>query len=404
MRRFLKVALIVSVLITIVSFSWTIFAQTQPVNVYEKLEPFFESLYFIEKEYYEKDQIEYDTLVDASIRGLLSGMKDPFSYYLTAKDVAESQIDQEGKYGGVGLEVTYHAQMKVLQVVAPMFGTPAFKAGVKAGDLIITIDSSPVENMNYMEAVNNLRGVPGTLVTIQIYRENTGSLEFRIQREEIKTAMVQFSVVDYNGRKIGYVRINNFFKNTSTELHTALRKIFDSNATGLVLDLRNNPGGYLTQAILVSSMFINSGEVVVTTRSSDGFINTYKSIGNDYPNVPMVVLVNGGSASSSEILAGALRDQNLASLVGEKTFGKAAVQTLFPLSNGGELWLTTAHYFTPKGNDIHLKGIEPDIVVSPSEEQMEAIGESDSTQYEIKVDPAKDIQLTTALDVLIEQL
>lgn len=404
MRRFLKVALIVSVLITIVSFSWTIFAQTQPVNVYEKLEPFFESLYFIEKEYYEKDQIEYDTLVDASIRGLLSGMKDPFSYYLTAKDVAESQIDQEGKYGGVGLEVTYHAQMKVLQVVAPMFGTPAFKAGVKAGDLIITIDSSPVENMNYMEAVNNLRGVPGTLVTIQIYRENTGSLEFRIQREEIKTAMVQFSVVDYNGRKIGYVRINNFFKNTSTELHTALRKIFDSKATGLVLDLRNNPGGYLTQAILVSSMFINSGEVVVTTRSSDGFINTYKSIGNDYPNVPMVVLVNGGSASSSEILAGALRDQNLASLVGEKTFGKAAVQTLFPLSNGGELWLTTAHYFTPKGNDIHLKGIEPDIVVSPSEEQMEAIGESDSTQYEIKVDPAKDIQLTTALDVLIEQL
>lgn len=171
-----------------------------------------------------------------------------------------------------------------------------------------------------------------------------------------------------------------------------------------MLDLRNNPGGYLTQAILVCSMFLDSNEVIVTTRSSDGFINTYKSIGNDYPNLPMALLVNGGSASSSEILAGCLKDYNLATLVGEKTFGKAAVQTLFPLSNGGELWLTTAHYFTPKGNDIHLKGIEPDIVVEPSKEQLEAVSESNSTQYEIAVEPGKDIQLQTALAFLIDLL
>lgn len=404
MKKFLKVALVVSVVFTVISFSWTLFAQTQNVNVYEKLEPFFESLYFIEKDYYEKDEIDYDNLVDASIRGMLSGLKDPFTYYLTEKDVAENQIDQEGKYGGVGLEVTYHAQMKVLQVVAPMYGTPAYKAGVKAGDLIITIDSDPVEEMTYMEAVNRLRGDPGTLVTIQVYRENTGALEYILSREEIHTAMVQYGMVDYASQKIGYVRINSFFKNTATELHAALQKIFAQNPKALVLDLRNNPGGYLTQAILVCSMFVDANEVIVTTRSSDGFINTYKSIGNDYPNLPITMLVNGGSASSSEILAGCLKDYNLATLVGEKTFGKAAVQTLFPLSNGGELWLTTAHYFTPKDNDIHLKGIEPDIVVEPSEEQLEAVSESNSTQYEITVDPGKDIQLQTALDFLSDLL
>ncbi len=404
MKRFLKVALVVSVVFTVISFSWTLFAQTQNVNVYEKLEPFFESLYFIEKDYYEKGGIDYDNLVDASIRGMLSGLKDPFTYYLTKKDVAENQIDQEGKYGGVGLEVTYHAQMKVLQVVAPMYGTPAYKAGVKAGDLIITIDTDPVEEMTYMEAVNRLRGVPGTLVTIQVYRENTGALEFILGREEIHTAMVQFGVLDYSGQKIGYVRINSFFKNTATELHSALQKIYARKPQALVLDLRNNPGGYLTQAILVCSMFVDSNEVIVTTRSSDGFTNTYKSIGNDYQNLPMTLLVNGGSASSSEILAGCLKDYNLATLVGEKTFGKAAVQTLFPLSNGGELWLTTAHYFTPKGNDIHLKGIEPDIVVEPSKEQLEAVSESNSTQYEITIDPGKDIQLQTALEFLIDLL
>jgi carboxyl-terminal processing protease len=323
---------------------------------------------------------------------------------LTADDVAENQIDQEGKYGGVGLEVTYHAQMKVLQVVAPMYGTPAFKVGVKAGDLILAIDSDSVEEMTYMEAVNRLRGEPGTLVTIQVYREGTGSLEYIINREEIHTAMVQYSNIDYSNKKVGYVRINSFFKNTATELHSALQKIFDKQPQALILDLRNNPGGYLTQAILVCSMFVNTNDVIVTTRSSDGFINTYKSIGNAYPDVPMVVLVNGGSASSSEILAGALKDYNLATLVGEKTFGKAAVQTLFPLSNGGELWLTTAHYFTPKGNDIHLKGIEPDILVEPSKAQLEAAKESDSTKYEITIDTDKDIQLKTALDLLIEQL
>ncbi len=406
MKRTLKTIFLVVMMLLILTTSWTLFAQTEEFNVYDKLKPFFESLYFIENDFYEKDKIDYDDLVHSSVRGLIAGLEDPFSYYLTAEDVAESNIEQEGKYGGIGTEVTYNAHLQVIEVVAPMFGTPAYKAGIKAGDLIVTIDASPVEDMTYMEAVNNLRGIPGTVVDLEVVREPVGVLEFSIERAEIKTAMVQYGMVDYKGIKAGYVRINNFFKNTSTELRKALNDLYDQGMQSLVLDLRNNPGGYLTQAILVASMFVDSGEVIVTTKSADNFINTYRSLGNEFENIPMMLLINGGSASSSEILAGALKDYNLATLVGEKSFGKAAVQTLFPLSNDGELWLTTAHYFTPNGNDIHIVGIDPDILVeyeAPEENEEELDHTSDSTRFVIDVNPDRDNQLKTVLDLFVEQ-
>jgi carboxyl-terminal processing protease len=407
MKKTLKTVFVITLATLILTTSWTLFAQTEEVNVYDKLKPFFESLYFIENEFYEKDTIEYNDIVDSSIRGLISGLEDPFSYYHTAADVAETNIEQEGKYGGIGTEVTYNAHLKVIEVVAPMFGTPAYKAGIKAGDLIVSIDASSVTDMTYMEAVNNLRGEPNTIVNLEVVRDSVGTLEFSIQRAEIKTQMVQYGFIKYNETPIGYVRINKFFKNTSSELRKALEKLYSMKIEKLVVDLRNNPGGYLTQAILTASMFIDSGEVIVTTKSSDNYTNTYKSLGNEFEDVPMVVLVNGGSASSSEIFSGALKDYGLATLIGEKTFGKAAVQTLFPLSNGGELWLTTAHYFTPNGNDIHRIGIEPDILVEyvapENDDNDESVDHtSDSTRFEIEINPEKDNQLKTALDFLIE--
>ncbi|HOO32864.1 MAG TPA: S41 family peptidase [Thermotogota bacterium] len=407
MKKTLKTVFVITLATLILTTSWTLFAQTEETNVYDKLKPFFESLYFIENEFYEKDIMDYDDLIDSSVRGLISGLNDPFSYYHTAADVAETNIEQEGKYGGIGTEVTYNAHLKVIEVVAPMFGTPAYKAGIKAGDLIYTIDASPVEDMTYMEAVNNLRGVPDTIVNLEIIREGVGTLEFSLQRAEIKTQMVQYGFIEYMDVPIGYVRINKFFKNTSSELRKALTELYAQDIEKLVIDLRNNPGGYLTQAILTASMFIDSGEIIVTTKSSDNYTNTYKSLGNEFKDVPMVVLVNGGSASSSEIFSGAMKDYSLATLVGEKTFGKAAVQTLFPLSNGGELWLTTAHYFTPSGSDIHLKGIEPDILVKQeqiiSDESDDSVDHtSDSTRFEIEINPEKDNQLKTALDFLVE--
>ena len=342
-------------------------------------------------------------IVDQSIRGMLSGLDDQFTYYLSPDDVNESNIEQNAKYGGIGTNVTYDAFYKVIRIVSPMYGSPAYKAGIKAGDLVLTIDGSPVEDMNYMEAVNMLRGEPGSLVKLEIGREDLGVLEFTVEREEIKLVMVQYSITEYEGKKIGYVRINKFFGNTSSELRDKLSILYANDVDGIILDLRNNPGGYLTQAILVGSMFIDSGEVIVTTRSSDGFVNTYRSIGNEFEPLPMVTLVNNGSASSSEILSGALKDYGISPLVGEKTFGKAAVQTLFPLSNGGEVWLTTAHYFTPNGNDIHMKGIEPDILVElkESEETDEEI-DKNTTMENIIINPEKDNQLKTALDLLTE--
>lgn len=403
MKKFFKLSVTIIICISILSFSWTMFSQTENVNVYDKLKPFFESLYYVEKEFYEKDKIDYERIVDQSVRGMLSGLDDQFSYYLTPEDVNESDIEQDAKYGGIGTNVTYDAFYKVIRVVSPMYGSPAYKAGIKADDLIMTIDGSPVEDMAYMESVNKLRGDPGTLVKLEIGREGVGVLEFTVEREEIKLVMVQYSVTEYAGKKIGYVRINKFFGNTSSELRDKLNILYANDVDGIILDLRNNPGGYLTQAILVASMFIDSGEVIVTTRSSDGFVNTYRSIGNEFETLPMVTLVNKGSASSSEILSGALKDYGISPLVGDKTFGKAAVQTLFPLSNGGELWLTTAHYFTPNGNDIHMKGIEPDIVVEAEkiDETSEEI-DKNTTMENIIINPEKDNQLKTALDLLTE--
>jgi carboxyl-terminal processing protease len=279
-----------------------------------------------------------------------------------------------------------------------MYGTPAWRAGLKAGDLIITIDGTPVSKMTYMEAVNNLRGEPGTSVTIEVLRDGE-KLTFTIVREKIEIKMVLYSFIETEKGSIGYVRITRFGEKADSDMKNALDKIFEKGVKGLIIDVRDNPGGYLDVALKIVSMFVDKG-VILKVRNGFGEEDVYESYGNSYPNVPIVLLVNEGSASASEILTGALKDLGIATVVGRKTFGKGSVQTGFPLSNGGVLFLTTAHYLTPSGKDIHKIGIEPDVLVEESvEEELHA-----ETREQIEVDPEKDPFVKKGLEVLLEKI
>lgn len=414
MKKMAKISIVLLILASVVITAWTS-VKVKEKEILEKFQPFFEVLHHIQNEYYDADKVNYEKLVDEAIRGLLAGLDDPFSNYLTKQDTIEARISTESKYGGLGIEVTYDAKNKAVKVVTPMDGTPAFRAGLKPGDLIITIDGSPVSDMTFIEAVNHLRGKPGTKVQIEVLREdkegNMKKLKFEIVRELIKLVTVKYDLINTEKGNIGYVRIVRFSIPTSEELKKTLTKLFfEGGIVGLILDLRNNPGGLLSTAVDVTSMFLDEG-VVVKVKGRTGFERVYRSRGNDFPNVPMVVLVNHGSASASEILSGALQDHKIAKLVGEKTFGKAAVQSVIPLSNGGELWLTTAHYFTPLGRDIHKKGIEPDYVVteeaSVTEQEKEERHRLEGmylTSTKAIVDVEKDNQLRKGLEILLKML
>lgn len=413
MKRFLKIFVILLIAFSVILGAWTSSTKLKMEDLYKKFQPFFETLFYINNEYYENEKVNYDKLVDESIRGLLAGLDDPFSNYFNPQEKIETEIDTKSKYGGLGIEVTYDAKYKVLRVVTPMDDTPAQKAGLKPDDLIITIDGSPVNKMSYMEAVNHLRGEPGTKVKIEILREDEQkTFEVVIERALIKIKTVKYDVIDTSVGKVGYLKLVRFSEPSSKELDDALKKLFNQNIVGIIFDLRNNPGGLLNAAIEVASKFIDEGEIVKVV-GTGGFSKTYNSIGNDYPNLPMVVLVNRGSASASEIVTGALKDHKIATIVGENTFGKAAVQTVLPLSNGGELWLTTAHYFTPLGSDIHKKGIKPDVVVKNTQvESTKTATDTKAENIEGKylttnkaiIDLEKDLQLKKALEILINKI
>jgi len=415
MKRFFKIFVVLLVAFSVVLGAWSSSAKLKMEDLYKKFQPFFETLFYINNEFYENEKVDYNKLLDESIRGLLAGLDDPFSNYFNPQEKIETQIDTKSKYGGLGIEVTYDAKYKVLRVVTPMDDTPAQKAGLKPGDLIITIDGSPVNKMSYMEAVNYLRGEPGTKVKIEILREDEQkTFEVVIERALIKIKTVKYDVIDTPIGKIGYLKLVRFSEPSSREMDNALNRLLNQNVVGLVFDLRNNPGGLLSAAIEVASKFIDEGAIVKVT-GTGGFSKTYNSMGNSYPNLPMVVLVNKGSASASEIVTGALKDHKIATVVGETTFGKAAVQTVLPLSNGGEIWLTTAHYFTPSGLDIHRKGIKPDVVVKAVKTNTTKTSTETTppatdiegkylTTNKAVIDLENDIQLKKALEILINKI
>lgn len=302
-------------------------------------------------------------LLKDAIEGMLGGL-DPHSTFLDVESYKDIRIGTEGKFGGLGIEVTQ--ENGFIKVVAPIDDTPAKAAGVKSGDLITRIDGSPIKDLSLSDAVKMMRGEPGSSIRLTIIRDGREKpLDIVIKRAIIKIASVKSRVLDDQG--YGYLRITQFQSTTAELLKShieTIKKKLGGTIKGLVLDLRNNPGGVLSGAVAVSDAFLSKGEIVSTRGRSEGSALSFSATPNDdLSGAPMVVLVNGGSASASEIVAGALQDHNRAIIMGTKTFGKGSVQTILPMDDGSALKITTARYYTPDDRSIQETGIIPDVIV-----------------------------------------
>jgi len=336
-------------------------------GVYKNIEVLSEVLHKIERNYVE-DTDPQDVLYGA-IKGMVRTL-DPHSFFMSPEEYKELMVETKGKFSGVGIEITIRNH--VLTVVSPIEGTPAFKAGIKAGDQIIMIGDKSSKELSIMDAVKLIRGPKGSKIKLTIRRKETEKpIDFMITRDVIPIKSVRSFSLPFD---IGYLRIANFQGNTSKELSKALEDMENKKRLkGLILDLRNNPGGLLSQAVKVADKFLDSG-LIVSIKGRDKKEEESVAHKNGKPRkYPMIVLVNEGSASASEIVAGALQDNKRALILGSTTFGKGSVQTLFPLSDGSGLRLTTAIYYTPSGRSIQAKGIEPDIKVAfiPTKEETE---------------------------------
>jgi carboxyl-terminal processing protease len=328
--------------------------------VYEKLKIFGDVLSAVQVSYVEEPDM--NQIVEGAIKGMLQTL-DPHSSYLTPEMLKQVEVETKGVFGGLGIEIGI--KDGILTIIAPIEDTPADLAGLLAGDKIVKIEDDPTKDLTVMDAVKRLRGEPGTQVTIWVAREGASELlPFTITRAIIKIKSVKTKAL---GDGIGYIKLLQFQQNSSAELEKALKERMKDKEglRGLVLDLRNNPGGLLDQSVKVADKFVDSGLIVYT----DGRIESQKfkysaHKEGTHSGFPMVVLVNAGSASASEIVAGALQDHGRAVVLGTQTFGKGSVQTILPLEDGSALRLTTARYFTPNGRSIQAKGIEPDIIVS----------------------------------------
>jgi|UPI00054F2A8E carboxyl-terminal processing protease len=331
-------------------------------NTYEQLNLFGEVFERIRSSYVEP--VKDDALVESAINGMLSGL-DPHSSYMNAKDYGDMQIQTKGEFGGLGIEVTM--QDGLIKVVSPMDDTPAAKAGMQPNDLISHIDGDPVLGLSLNQAVDKMRGEIGSSITLTVIRGSQDPFDVTMKRAVITLKSVRWEMEPNN---IGYIRITSFSEQTDSGLKSAIAAVKSAskgNLTGLVLDLRNNPGGLLDQAIAVSDDFLDKGEIVSTRgRNPDDGQRWNAESGDLMDGKPVIVLINGGSASASEIVSGALQDHHRAILMGTKSFGKGSVQSIIPIPNHGAIRLTTARYYTPSGRSIQAKGIDPDIQVEPA--------------------------------------
>ncbi len=386
-------------------FTGAVMAKRLPFqsDAYEDLKIFTEVLSYVEENYVQ--EVDAENLVYGAIQGMLRSL-DTHSSFMPPEVYREMQVETEGHFGGLGIEITVRDD--ILTVVSPIEGTPAFRAGVQSGDKIVSVDGESTKEMSLIEAVKKLRGPANTSVTIGIMREGyTEPKDFTLMRTIIQIKSVRSRVLPH---RIGYVKLRSFHKNTADELKEALEDLDERHINALVLDLRNNPGGLLEQAISVTDEFLEGGQLIVYTkgRLSNQNMKGYSKDDGAHMDYPMVILVNGGSASASEIVAGALQDLERATVIGTKTFGKGSVQTIIPLSDGSGLRLTTAKYYTPKGRVIHEKGIIPDIVIEdlPPEKVEEGQDRPLRSRRRIALpgdDISDDPQLQKAVDVLKSQ-
>ncbi len=373
-------------------------------ETYEELKIFTDVMNKVKKLYVE--EVDTDELIQAAIKGMMKKL-DPHSALLTPQAYREMQVDTRGKFEGLGIVIAIRDE--VLTVISPIDDTPAFKAGIKEGDKILKIDGETTKGITLMDAVGKLRGPKGTKVTIAIMREEfTESREFTITRDVIKIPSIKSKMLEDG---YGYVRITQYQERTNQDLEKSLRELESSpgGLKGLILDLRRNPGGLLEQAAKVADRFLDSGLIVYTEgRTPSSNLKRVAHKENSHSNYPMVVLVNKGTASGSEIVAGALQDNGRAVIMGTKTFGKGSVQTIFPLREGLGLRLTTAKWYTPDGSSIHDEGITPDIIIElpkPSPSSKEAKDEKISdeekkSEVEEESKEIEDYQLEKALEYL----
>ena len=348
----------------IIALSVTGSTASKNKETYEYLDLFGQIFDRVRSQYV--DNVTDEELIEKAIDGMLTGL-DPHSGYMDEEVWEEMQMDTQGKFGGLGIEITMEEGF--VKVISPIEDTPAYKAGVLAGDFIIQIDDAPVFGLTLSEAVELMRGEKGDPITITISREGVEPFEVNINRDIFKIQSVKYEIFD----NVGYLRITSFTEQTESGLIKYIKKIkeeLDNKQIGFVLDLRSNPGGLLKQSVKVSDIFLEQGEIVSTRGRNKEDILRYRAKKGDRINgQPLIVLINGGSASASEIVAGALQDHKRAIIVGTKSFGKGSVQTIIPFKKSGNnksttgIRLTTARYYTPSGESIQGKGIMPDIII-----------------------------------------
>ncbi|MCD6362940.1 MAG: S41 family peptidase [Synergistetes bacterium] len=389
-KRIVAISLaVIFLLLGSLAFAETTKAQSPPVVPFLKKVPpanIIESLIqvwnLIKMYYVDPSKIDPQKLKYGALKGMVEALGDPYTRYEDPTEYKEEQIEIKGRYGGLGIIITKKDDRVV--IVSPIEDTPAYRIGLKAKDEIVKIENELTRNMSLTKVVKLLRGKPGTKVTIWVRRKGVDKLlKFTITRALIKLKAVKKKMLDH---KIAYIRLTYFNQNTSQELKVALNDLKKKGYKAIILDLRNNPGGLLKEAVYVSRFFINKGVIVSTKGRYPWYNVVYKANGTAIPYCPMVVLVNEGTASASEIVAGALQDNKRAKLIGVKTFGKGSVQTVIPLKDGSALHITIAYYYTPKGRLIHKKGLMPDIVVKQPESSK------------------KDVQLEKAKEILLQEM
>ena len=378
-KNYLNHILILALLI-LLNFSNKVYSENVD-KLYEKIDLFSEVLEKIQNEYV--DEIDQADTMDAAINGVLQSL-DPYSAYMSPEIFQESQTETSGEFGGLGIEVSMEAG--VVKVISPIDDTPASRAGVKAGDYIVRINGEQVQGKTLMEAVNLMRGPVGSSIEITIRRKGLKKAKvIKIIREIIEIKSVVSKEVD---NKIGYLRLRAFNENSSNQLKKEISRIEKNKKNiGYILDLRNNPGGLLSQAIKISDFFLNDGEIVSTKgRKNRENRKFFAKKGDKIKGKPLIVLINNGSASAAEIVAGALQDQKRAVLLGESTYGKGSVQSIIPLKNRGAIRLTVSKYYLPSGKSISEVGVIPDIRVEEEGEEFSINTETDNQlNYALKL-------------------